>query len=389
MGNLDISENSTRLKGSRPSPKKTILATESWSVRDLRFMDMAFDEARKVKGQTRPNPPVGAVLVKAGKVIAVGGSQLAGQAHAEIVALQKAGTTARGSTLYVTLEPCCHYGKTPPCTLAVIAAGVREVVISAKDENPLVGGRGIKALRKAGIQVRIGIRLDVGEAFYRGFFFYIAQGRPLILLKIAQSLDGKVNAGPGLETSITGEETRAWVHALRSHVDAVLVGGNTVRIDDPDLTPRLISGAIPDALILNGERSLPSKAKLFSKSRKPKTVVLTESSAELPMGVSRVELPSSSPKQRDARTIAALLALFKERGYHSVLVEGGPKIWALFLKAGLWDSLYIVTAPIVLSQGEAWEVNLPRDWGNSLKFRNFASFGKDFMTDFGNSKIHG
>lgn len=367
-----------------------------WSKTDLLYMDLAFAEARKVKGQTLPNPAVGAVLVKAGKVVGKGGTRPAGQPHAEIVALEKAGAKARGSTLYVTLEPCCHQGRTPPCTLAVIAAGVKEVVIAAQDANPLVGGKGIRALKRAGIKVRVGLRADEAAAFYRGFFFRVKYGRPLILLKIAQSLDGRINGGPGEETSITGEESKAWVHALRAHVDAVVIGGRTLRVDNPRLTPRKVSGPIPEAVVLSRQGPFPANAHLFAKGRGAKTVVLCESAEGLPPWVDRALLsppPSSLTRPAQPRlpnpALASLLALFKERGYHSVMIEGGREIWSLFLNAGLWDSLYILTAPKLLPQGERWDMDLARDWGKSLKFRNFASFGKDYLADFGNSESEG
>jgi len=376
-----------------------------WSKSDLRFMDLAFAEARKVKGKTLPNPAVGAVLVKAGKVVGKGGTRPAGQSHAEVVALSEAGAKARGSILYVTLEPCCHHGRTPPCTLAVIAAGVKEVVIAAKDANPVVGGKGIQALRRAGILVRLGLRAEEAAAFYRGFFFRIQNGRPLILLKIAQSVDGRINARPGEETPITGEESKAWVHALRAHVDAVLIGGRTLRVDDPKLTPRKVAGPVPEAVVLSRRGPFPPNAHLFAKGRPAKTVVVCESDRDLPRWVDRVLLSPTSTKRRiplqektsqsasktrdKDRVLATLLALFKDRGYHSVMVEGGRELWSLFLNAGLWDSLYILTAPIVLPEGERWDAELAQDWGKSLKFRNFASFGRDYWVDFGNSESNG
>lgn len=362
---------------------------KSWSKPDIKFMALAFAEARKVKGKTLPNPAVGAVLVNAGKVIGKGGTRPAGQSHAEIVALGKAGQQAKGSTLYVTLEPCSHHGRTPPCVDSLIAAGIRKVVVAIQDANPLVRGKGIRTLRLAGIQVEVGLMSEEASHFYSGFFFRILHGRPKIILKIAQSLDGHINAKPGQETPITGEESRTQVHVLRTEVDAVLIGGRTLRIDNPDLTPRKVKGSVPEAIVLSRNGPFPLGARLFKKDRQANTVVVSKSDKGLPNWVDHVSLTSSRGKSSAAKAIEALFALFDQRGYHTVLVEGGPQIWALFLATGLWDTLFLVTAPKLLPKGESWDAVLPQDWGKSLKFRNFASFGKDFWAEFENSQAHG
>ena len=347
-------------------------------------MEMAFIEARKVKGKTLPNPAVGAVLVNAGKVIAAAGTRPAGQAHAEIEVLRAAGAKAKGSTLYVTLEPCSHHGKTPPCVDAIIAAKVARVVMTITDENPLVGGKGIAALEKAGIAVDQGLMAAEAREFYAGFFFAIAHKRPKIILKVAQSLDGRINHGPDEETPITGEEARLWTHRRRANVDAVLISGKTLRADNPDLTPRLIPGAAaPEAIVLSRRGPFPDSAKLFAQSRPAKTLVIGESGEGLPEWVDHVQLGEFTPK---AEAIAAILALFAKRGYHSVLVEGGRELWALFLNANIADELCIITAPRFLPLGERWDAGLSQDWGNSLKFRNLTRFGSDFLAEFGRTE---
>jgi diaminohydroxyphosphoribosylaminopyrimidine deaminase / 5-amino-6-(5-phosphoribosylamino)uracil reductase len=312
---------------------------------DARFMEMAFAEARKVKGKTLPNPAVGAVVVKGGQVAGKGGTRPAGQAHAEIVALERAGDKARGSTLYVTLEPCSHHGRTPPCVDAVIAAGVKRVVAAIADANPLVSGDGFRALRKAGIEVDVGLREEDARAFYEGFFFFIRHKRPQIILKVAQSLDGRINARPGEETAITGPEAQAWTHALRARVDAVLITGRTLRADDPDLTPRLLPGAaVPEAIVLSRRGPYPGDAKLFAPGRAAKTVVVGESAEGLPPHADHFRLAESPSK---AEVLDGLAALFAQRGYHAVLVEGGRELWSLFLDAGKADSLYILTGQYI------------------------------------------
>jgi diaminohydroxyphosphoribosylaminopyrimidine deaminase/5-amino-6-(5-phosphoribosylamino)uracil reductase len=356
-------------------------AREPWSADDRRFMAMAFAEARKVKGATLPNPAVGAVVVKAGKSLGRGGTRPAGQSHAEVVALKKAGKGARGSTLYVTLEPCSHHGRTPPCTDAIIAAGVRRVIIAVADANPRVKGGGARILARAGIDVKLGLMREEAADFYAGFFFQAEHGRPKIILKIAQSLDGRVNARPGQETALTGREARVFTHGLRARVDAVLVGGRTLRVDDPDLTPWLLKGAThPEALVLSRRGPFPGHLKLFARGRRALTVVAAESAEGLPDWVKHVALTGNG------QVTAGLLSLFEERGYHSVLVEGGPEIWALFLSAGLCDTLYVLTAPKLLPAGERWDAAMAAgavgDWGKSFKFRKLTALGEDFMVEF-------
>lgn len=351
----------------------------SWTDSDKRFMEMAFAEARKVKGKTLPNPAVGAILVKRGKVLGKGGTRPAGQAHAEIVALEKAGQAALGSTLYVTLEPCSHHGRTPPCSDAVIAAGVARVVIAVRDANPLVSGDGIRALKKAGLEVEVGLMGEEAEAFYAGFFFRMGKGRPKIILKIAQSLDGRINAGPGLETAITGEPARHWTHALRTRVDAVLVGGRTLRVDDPDLTPRLVKGPAPEAVILSRQGPFPPEAKLLAENRSAKTLVLGGGRAGLPTWVDHGYLDG---KLTGADAVRGILDCFEVRGYHSVLVEGGPEVWSLFLNSGLCDTLYILTAPRILPQGERWDAALNKEWAKGWEFRKSLPLGEDILMEF-------
>ncbi len=344
---------------------------------DSEFMAAAFAQARKVKGKTLPNPPVGAVVVKAGRIIAQGGTRAAGQAHAEIVALKKAGVSARGATLYVTLEPCNHFGKTPPCTQAIVKAGIARVVISVMDANPLIGGGGVRELRRCGVQVEVGLLREAGQDFYEAFFFFIQRGRPLIHLKIAQSLDGRVNASPGQRTPITGMEAQKWSHALRSQVDAILVGAGTVRADDPDLTPRLVKGSHPECLVLSRSGEIPPHAKLMAPGRKARTVLLTSAARPVPEWVELEPFPISAKAVRAAA--AGLLQIFRKRNYHSVLVEGGSQVWRLLLTAGLWDRLHILTAPKLLPGGEKWDTGLPADWGKGLIFHKFANLGADIL----------
>jgi diaminohydroxyphosphoribosylaminopyrimidine deaminase/5-amino-6-(5-phosphoribosylamino)uracil reductase len=347
-------------------------------------MEMAFAEARKVKGKTLPNPAVGAVLVKGGEVVGVGGTGPAGQAHAEIVALRRAGDKAKGSTLYVTLEPCSHHGKTPPCVDAVIAAGVKRVVAPVADANPLVSGDGFRALEKAGIEVKVGLREEEALAFYEGFFFFIREGRTKVILKVAQSLDGRINARSDEEISVTGPEAQAWMHGVRARVDAIMVTGRTLRADNPDLTPRLVPGAVPpEAIVLTRHGPFTGNSKLFATGRASKTVVVGAATEGLPPHVDHFHIPEFASK---AEVLDGIAALFAQRGYHSVLVEGGRELWSLFLNSGKADTLYVMTAPRFLPQGDRWDAGLGQDWGKSFKFRNLTRFGSDFLAEFGQSE---
>ena len=340
-------------------------------------MDLAFSCAERVKSTTLPNPAVGAVFVKNGLIVSSGATRPAGGDHAEITALKKARGEARGATLYVTLEPCAHFGRTPPCTRALIEAGVRKVVATCEDPNPKVAGKGFEALRRAGIEVVTGVRRERAEEFYGGFFFWIRNGRPRIVAKIAQSLDGRINAAPGLETPITGEEARRFAHGLRARADAILVGGATLRADDPDLTPRLTGGVPPHALVLTRRRRLDPALRLFAAGRRSGTTVLSpHASTGLPARVGHFRLAPRKP------LVDQLMAFFAERGYHEVLLEGGRGVWAPFLEAGLCDVLHLVTAPMLLPGGEAWSAGLDPRWAKPLEFHRFTPLGSDMLAEF-------
>ena len=344
-------------------------------------MEEAFIEATKVKGHTLPNPPVGAVLIKNGKIIGRGGTLPAGQAHAEIVALRQSGEKSTGATLYVTLEPCSHHGRTPPCVDAVIAAGVTRVVAACPDPNPKVAGRGFETLRRAGITVEVGLGRERAEAFYAGFFHWVRTGRPRIVVKIAESLDGRINASPGRKTALTGAEALAYAHELRARADAILVGGKTLRVDDPDLTPRLISpaggGPAPEVLVLSRHAPPAATPRVFAPGRTSGT---RWGSPRRPRNLP--DHVGYFPVNAQGSPTAALLTLFRERGYHEVLVEGGRGVWTPFLNEGLCDMLALVTAPVRMPAGEAWSEGLHPGWVKPLEFHRFTPLGRDTLTEF-------
>lgn len=340
------------------------------------YMDLAFSAAERVKSTTLPNPPVGAIIVKKNIVVATGATFPAGGPHAEVVALRKARGEARGATMYVTLEPCSHFGRTPPCARALIEAGIRKVVAPLADANPQVGGKGFEMLRRAGIEVETGVGRERAEEFYGGFFFWARNGRPRIAVKIAQSLDGRINAAPGRETPLTGKEARRFAHGLRARADAILVGGATLRADDPDLTPRLTGGPAPHVFVLTRRKRPNAGMRVFAPGRRSGTTVLSpHASTGLPAHVGHRRL-EGGPLARE------LLEAFRERGCHEVLVEGGRGVWAPFLEAGLCDVLYLVTAPVFHPKGERWDAELAPGWAKPLEFHRFASLGPDVLAEF-------
>lgn len=244
---------------------------EHWMKRVLRL-------AEKGRGRTSPNPMVGAVLVKNGKVVGEGYHAKAGEVHAEIIAIGRAGKKAQGATLYVNLEPCAHYGKTPPCAPALVEAGVKKVVVGMEDPNPLVKGRGLEILRKAGLDIEVGILekecLRLNECFLK----YILKKEPFVILKVAATLDGKIATRNGDSKWISGEISRRLVHRFRDEVDGVLVGIGTILKDDPMLTTRLRGGRNPYRIILDSRMRIPEKAKVIEISPS-KTVIATTAMA--------------------------------------------------------------------------------------------------------------
>src|SRR6185369_12601402 len=241
------------------------------------YMRLALRLAERAAGRTSPNPMVGAVLVRGGKVIATGYHRKAGGPHAEIAALRRAGIKARGATLYLTLEPCSHYGRTPPCVDAVIAAGVKEVVAGMTDPNPLVAGKGFRRLRQAGIRVRSGVLEKESRALNEAFNNFITRRLPFVLLKLAATLDGKIATATGSSRWVTGGEARRFVHDLRNRFDAVMVGVGTVLADDPQLTCRIRGGRNPVRIILDPRLRIPLKARVLNEPGK--TIVVAGESA--------------------------------------------------------------------------------------------------------------
>ncbi len=301
------------------------------------LMHLALDEAMKGLGRTAPNPAVGAVIVKGGKVLAVAHHEKAGAPHAEVAALKKAGARARGSTLYVTLEPCNHLGRTPPCSEAILAAGVKRVVAAVRDPNPGVTGGGLRRLRRAGVQVEL--RPEQGRArhFDRAWFHYVTKGIPYVTLKVAVTADGCLATASGDSRWVSSPRARERVHRLRSQVDAVLVGAGTVLADDPRLTARLPGARSPLRVILDGRLRTPRRAKVF----RPGHLVFTGTK---PGRGDRRRIEILPGKDRHLSLQRVLRRLGELEVVH-LLVEGGAEVLTEFVELELWDELRIFVAP--------------------------------------------
>lgn len=312
------------------------------------FMRAALAEARRGLGRTSPNPAVGAVVVKGGRVIARGHHARAGGPHAEVVALRAAGARARGADLYTTLEPCDHHGRTPPCSLAVLCAGIRRVLVGSSDPNPLVNGRGIRRLREAGIEVVEDVLREECDALNAHWFKFIRERRPYVTLKAAVTLDGRIATRTGDSRWVTGPEARRWVHELRDRVDAVLVGAGTALADDPRLTTRLPGGRGRDPIrvVLDTDLSLPSRLRLFRMRSAAPTIVAHASSRTGRPGL-RAELLRCR-RGKGGVDLGDLLARLAARGVTHLLVEGGAEVLARFLAEGLADRVAVFVAPRIV-----------------------------------------
>ncbi len=323
-------------------------------------------------GKVNPNPMVGCIIVRNGRIIGEGFHQQFGGPHAEIFALLHARKKARGATLYVNLEPCVHFGRTPPCTDALVQSGISKVVIAAKDPNPLVKGKGIRRLREVGIQVEVGILRKEAELLNEKFFKFMKTGLPFVGIKLAQTLDGRIADISGKSKWITSEAARERVHRLRSEYDAVLIGANTVIRDDPELLVRLVKGRNPVRIVIDGRLSLPMSPKIFNTTTAP-TWVLTSHRAMKSKSRKVQKLSSqgvrvlgvSSSYSLSAESILRALSI---EGISSVLVEGGAHTVVSFIKRSLADKLYLFVAPKVLGGGlEAFHFDHPNLLHNPKK----------------------
>jgi diaminohydroxyphosphoribosylaminopyrimidine deaminase/5-amino-6-(5-phosphoribosylamino)uracil reductase len=294
---------------------------------------------------------VGAVLVRGGKVVGAGYHRFAGADHAEIAALKRAGAKAKGATLYITLEPCSHYGRTPPCADALIGAGIKEVVAAMGDPNPRVAGRGFANLRRAGIKVRLGLMETECRAMLEAFTKFITRGIPFVTLKLAATLDGKIASASGDSRWVTGERARALVHRWRNEMDAVLVGAATARADDPQLTCRIAGGRNPYRVVLDSRLRMPLTAQLFKQKDAAKTI-LAATGAASPAKIRAVKalgaLVWRLPSKGHQVAWRPLLRKLAGHGIVSVLIEGGAAVAASALKNGIVDKVEFFYAPKII-----------------------------------------
>ena len=356
---------------------------------DRRFMQLALALGRRGLGRTWPNPAVGAVIVKDGVIVGRGWTQSGGRPHAEPMALARAGDLARDATLYVTLEPCSHQGKTPPCADAIVAAGIARVVSAMEDPNPEVKGQGHARLRAAGIDVAVGLGADEAKRDHAGHVLRIVHGRPFVTLKLALSADDKIGGAGNRPVAITGEEVRGRVHLFRAESDAILVGIGTALADDPRLDCRLpgMEDRSPVRVILDRRLRLPASGNLAKSARKIPLWVFADRSVE-PAAAALIEAEGGeifhAAVTKDGVDLAVVLRELAARGITRLMVEGGARLAASFLRADLVDEAWLYRSPKVIgTDGVAALDSMPLTaLTQSPRFRLHSSevLGQDTLT---------
>ncbi len=348
---------------------------------DEAMIQKAIRLARKGEGYTSPNPMVGAVIYDDGGIIATGFHTRAGDRHAERVALARAGDRARGATLAVNLEPCCHYGRTGPCTDAIIAAGIKRVVFSIIDPFPQVNGNGERILSEHGIELVDGIARDEAMRLNEVYLKFVATGRPFVVLKLAQSLDGRIATQTGQSRWLTSDKARTFAHALRARYDAVVVGAGTIRVDNPQLTVRHVKGKNPRRIVVTTSPNLSTRSHVFSGNSDGNTVVAT--TREVIGRGAYSAVTTWAIRSRGGRLdLGNLLERAASEGMTSILVEGGNQLATSLLKAKLVDKLYLFLAPMIIGAGKDAVGDLSvRRLTDAVKFKEygFKKLGQDML----------
>lgn len=325
---------------------------------DKAYIEMAYSLAEKAKGWTSPNPYVGAVIVKDGEIAGVGYHERPGRPHAEIIALNKAGTKARNATAYITLEPCTHWGRTPPCIDTVIKSGLKRVVVSSYDPNPLVYKKGIKKLKAAGIEVSLGLLEEKNKILNETYFKYITQKIPFVTVKAALSFDGKTATRTFDSQWISSQETRDYIHLLRGEYDSIMVGINTILKDDPQLTVRHPNweGKTITRIVIDSDLRFPLQAKILNTLSEGKILIFTLNEARntkadslRKKGVEIIPFPSETDKIK----LDAVLKQLGERGISSLLIEGGSTLQTSFLDNKLVDKVILTLSPKLIGGKDA------------------------------------
>jgi diaminohydroxyphosphoribosylaminopyrimidine deaminase/5-amino-6-(5-phosphoribosylamino)uracil reductase len=352
-------------------------------VTDTDFMARALQLAERGRGRTSPNPLVGAVVVSPdGVVVGQGYHERAGEPHAEVNALEAAGNAARGATLYCTLEPCSHTGRTGPCTHRIVTSGIARVVASLQDPNPIVSGRGFEYLRAHGVDVEIGVSAEQAIRLNRPFFTFVRHQRPFVIMKAAISLDGRVAAAPGERTQLTSQESLRHAHVVRAEVDAIGVGSSTVLIDDPELTVRGVHRERPFTRVIFDRRlRIPPTARLFSTLSQGPVIILTSvpTMADAPERVLALTGVGATVTGLESSDLDSALRQLAAREIMSLVLEGGPTLHRAAWLAGVVDCVHLYVAPVTLGPaGPKW---LPTDILSTLVDTKQLQLGADTFTE--------
>lgn len=353
-----------------------------------KYMQIALDFAKERKGYTHPNPTVGAVIVKDGKIIGKGYHYKAGLPHAEREAIKDAkskGYDLKDSTMFVTLEPCCHYGKTPPCTNAILEEKISKVVVATLDPNPLVSGKGVEILKENGVEVVVGVLEKEAKKLNEDFFIYISQKRPFVHIKVAQTFDGKIATKTGSSKWITNEESRRYAHILRNQATAVLVGSNTAFCDNPSLTVRYIkTEKQPIRVLLDRKLKVPADYNIYNNDTSTIVITSKEADKENLQKISQkenVKLYFLDAPEGKFRIEDVLNVLYQNQIVH-LLVEGGKEIITSFIKEGYFDKISIFMAPKIVGEDGVSSFGslgvLDIKDSVKLKVEDFKRFGEDF-----------
>jgi diaminohydroxyphosphoribosylaminopyrimidine deaminase/5-amino-6-(5-phosphoribosylamino)uracil reductase len=362
---------------------------------DEYYMKRALALAEKGRGDTSPNPMVGAVIVKDDKIVGKGYHRAAGSAHAEVHAIEDAGVLAKHATLYVTLEPCNHIGRTPPCTEKILAAQISRVVVAMKDPNPHVKGDGIGYLKANGVAVTSGVLASDAEKMNEVFVKYIRTGQPFVILKCAATLDGQIATRTGDAKWVTGREARQYAHEMRHAVDAIMVGVETVKSDDPSLTTRLEDrpGKDPARIILDTHLSIPDRAKILRLDSRADTIIISgdlslapdllRKKDRLEKGGARVVQAPVKENRIDLKTLMVLLG---DMDITSLLIEGGGRVAASSISAGIVDKIMFFYAPKILGGSDGVPICSgpgPRLMKDSIHIRDVSvrRFGEDMLVE--------
>ena len=357
---------------------------------DESYIQLTIEIAKKGEGSVSPNPLVGCVITKNNRIIGAGYHQKFGEYHAEINAINSSAESLEGSTLYVNLEPCSHHGKTPPCVDRIIKEKIKRVVIGTLDINPLVGGKSVKALKNAGIDVKVGILEKECIELNKFFFKFITNKILYVTLKAAQTLDGMIADKNNYSEWVTSTESRKYVHRLRARYDAVLIGSETARIDNPKLTVRMVEGRNPFRIVLDSNLKLKSELNLFKNNSDNKTIVVTSEKSKSKLkkikqleklGVKVLFVKSDIHKRIQLKSVLKELSKLQ---IISVMVEGGSKIYSSFLKQNLFDDIYLFVSPKILGNGlKTFSELKSKKLGNASKIivRQIQKIGDDILIE--------